>query len=210
MQNNFVLSTSTRREAEIVAFAMKLLGGTLSGPYVGFSDFAHFPSSVQFLIFNPYWGGRALVLGRQEILRLRKLLTALHGAPYNGKLETIIEKYRYAESADVPSINLRILELAVILEMLFLPTADRELAYRFQLRIAKWFKRHCGEDVVSTASKAKRIYKLRSDIAHSGTAKAGDADLEDVRLLARAALQKFVVDSSKFTDKYLDDLCLLS
>jgi hypothetical protein len=101
------------------------------------------------------------------------------------------------------------MELAVILEMLFLPTADRELSYRFQLRIAKWFNRHYRTDISSVAGTAKRIYKLRSDIAHSGAAKIGADDLADIRNLTRMALRKFVLDASSFTDRYLDELCLL-
>lgn len=208
-QNNFVLSVATRQEAVLVAFAMKLIAGTLSGPYVGFSDIKNPPFSIQFLNLSPYWGGDILVLGRKEISMLRTLLVALSSPSPGAKLETIIEKYRYAESKTVPSRSLRFLELAVILEMLFLPTADKELSYRFQLRIAKWFKRHHREDILDVAAKAKRIYKLRSDIAHSGTAKISDEDMSTVRDLTRMALRKFVLDRSIFTDTYLDELCLL-
>lgn len=205
---NFVLSVATREEAVNVAFAMKLLAGTLSGPYIGFSDFRQLPSTVQFLNISPYWGGSFISLGTRDISLLRTLLAALNAHPKGGKMETIIEKYRYAESADVPSQSLRFLELAVILEMLFLPTADRELAYRFQLRVAKWFNRHYGDDIEDIATTAKRIYKLRSDIAHSGTGKISDKDLIDARHITRMALRSFVLDASIFTDKYLDELCL--
>lgn len=207
-QTNFVLSVAARQEAVLVAFAMKLLAGTLSGPYVGFSDINKSPFSIQFLNHSPYWGGSFLVLGRKEVSMLRTLLAALNNAAIRGKLETIIEMYRYAESATVPSVSLRFLELAVILEMLFLPTQDRELSYRFQLRIAKWFRRHYRKDVMTVAAQAKRIYKLRSDIAHAGIAKVNDEDMNSVRGLARMALRKFVLDRSIFTDTYLDELCL--
>jgi len=192
-----------------VAFAMKLIAGTQSGPYIGFSDIKSLPFSIEFLNFSPYWGGTFLALGRNEISLLRKLLVAMKAGPSGGRIATIIEKYRYAESASVPSQSLRYMELAVILEMLFLPTADRELSYRFQLRIAKWFKRHYRDDIASVAGKAKRIYKLRSDIAHTGAAKISDEDLADIRHLVRMSLRKFVLDASSFTDKYLDELCLV-
>lgn len=210
-QTNFVLSVASKREAILVGFAMKLLSGTRSGPYFGFSDMKKSPFTVELLALCPYWGGNFLTLERKEISMLRRLLKALKSFTADEKLDTIIEKYRYAESATVPSVTLRFLELAVILEMLFLPKEASELSYRFQLRIAKWFGRHYREDVRAVATQAKRIYDIRSAIVHKGTPKAkiSDEDLGSIRRLARMSLHKFVLERSLFEDNYLEELCLL-
>lgn len=205
---NFALSVPDRSTAVLVAFAMKLLAGTRSGPYVGFSDIRTLPFSIVNLNICPYWGGSPLVLGLKEITVLKMLLLALSSSGQTGKLGTLIEKYRYAESAGPPSISLRFMELAVVLEMLFLPSQATELSYRFQLRVAKWFSRHFREDVGNVAAEAKRIYKLRSEIAHKGVAIVSEEAMASVRRLTRKALHKFVLNPSIFTDRYLDELCL--
>ncbi|MBI5556324.1 MAG: hypothetical protein HY885_01650 [Deltaproteobacteria bacterium] len=205
-QTNFVLATSTQDDAILVSFAIKLMTGTLSGPYIGFSEDQN---SIQFLHFRPYWGGHFLKLEQSEINCLRKLLAALLKFKEKAILTTIIELYRYAESADVSSRSLRFLQLAIILEMLFLPSQQAELSYRFQLRVAKWFNRFYKDDVRVIADKAKSIYDMRSKIAHHGQARISDNDMNCVRDFTRRALRKYVVDPSTFSDSYLNDLCLL-
>lgn len=202
---NFVLATSTREEAILVAFALKLLDGTLSGPFIGFSDDG---DSVQFLKHRPWWGKGFLKLENPEIRSLRKLLTALSVFTDKAKLETIIEIYRYAESADVPTASLRFLQLAMILEMLFLPGKASELNYRFQLRLAKWFHRFCKENPKTIATAAAKIYDIRSKIAHGGVAKVSDEDMNFIREITRRALRYFVIDPSKFSDSFFTSLCL--
>lgn len=202
---NFVLATSTREEAILVAFALKLMGGTLSGPFVGFSEGGN---SVQFLRFRPWWGKDFLKLESPEIKLLRKLVADLSAIPITPKLSTIMEIYRYAESADVPTASLRYLQLAIILEMLFLPQKASELGYRFQLRVAKWFHRFYKEDPKTIASIAATIYKIRSTVAHKGVAIVTDEDMNNVRDITRRALRYFVIDPSVFTDTFFDSLCL--
>lgn len=207
-QTNFLLSVSSRRQAILIGFAMKLLDGTRSGPFIGFSDMRTSQFTIQFLNLCPYWGGDFLSLGRAEIKILRTLVEQLERSHGDKRLDTVIEKFCYAESAGVPSTALRFLELSVVLEMLFLPKATSELSYRFQLRVAKWFSRHYHEDVRVVTDHAKRIYALRSKIAHTGTAEVTDEDMNTIRRIARMALRKFVLKSSLFDDKYLDELCL--
>ena len=100
---NFVLATSTQDEAIMVAFALKLMGSTLSGPFVGFSVDGN---STQFLRFRPWWGKGFLKLEGPEVKSLRKLLITTSAFRSKSKLEVIMEIYRYAESADVPSSSL--------------------------------------------------------------------------------------------------------
>lgn len=202
---NFVLATSTYEEATLVAFALKLLDGTLSGPFVGFSDDGN---SDQFLRFRPWWGKGFLKLERSEINLLRKLVAALSAFQKKPKLATIMEIYRYAESADVPTASFRYLQLAIILEMLFLPEQTSELKYRFQLRLAKWFHRFYKENPKTIASIATTIYKIRSTVAHQGVAKVTDEDMNNIRDITRRALRCFVFDPSKFTDTFFESLCL--
>lgn len=203
---NFVLATSTQDEAILVAFAMKLVAGSLSGPFVGFSEDGN---SVQSLHFRPWWGKHFLRLEKSEIHLLRKLLAALRVFPDKAKLTTIIELYRYAESADVPSSSQRFLQLAIILEMLFLPKKASELRYRFQLRVAKWFHWFYKDDPKAIAVQAATIYDIRSTIAHEGVARISDENMNSVRDFTRRALRQFVIDPSKFSDLFLNDLCLL-
>jgi hypothetical protein len=148
-------------------------------------------------------------LGRAEIKILRTLVEQLERSHGDKRLDMVIEKFCYAESAGVPSTALRFLELSVVLEMLFLPKkATSEISYRFQLRVAKWFSRHYREDVRVVADHAKRIYTLRSNIAHTGIAEVTNEDMNTIRWIARMALRKSVLKSSLFDDKYLDELCL--
>lgn len=204
--SNFVLATATQDQAILVAFAMKLLASSLSGPFVGFSADG---KSVQFLRFRPWWGKHFLKLEHAEICLLRKLLAALLHFPDKRKLTTIVELFRYAESADVPSPSQRFLQLAIILELLFLPKKTSELSYRFQLRVAKWFHRFYKDDLREVADQAANIYRIRSTIAHEGVGRVSDHDMSCVRDLTRRALQQFVVDPMIFSDSSLNDLCLL-
>lgn len=207
-QTNFLLTVSNREQAIIVGFAMKLIDGTKSGPFMGFSDMNTSAFSAYFLNWCPYWGGERLSLERAEIKVLKELIEKLEQSHQDKRLGTMIEKFGYAESEGLPSKSLRFLELSVILEMLFLPKKDSELSYRFRLRVAKWFNRHYGEDVKVMFDQAKRIYDLRSTIAHAGTAEVTDQDMNAIRDIARRALRKYVCDSSLFQDQYLDELCL--
>ncbi len=203
--SNFVLAASSREEAVRVAFALKLLAESFSGPYVGFSANGN---SIQYLVFRPWHGSQPLTLGRSETAQLRALLKAVSKFRDKARLETIIELYRYAESADVLPRSHRFLQLAIILEMLFLPKQKQELRYRFHLRMAKWFSHVFNDDIKTVATQSLRIYDLRSAIAHQGVAKISDAEMTNVKDYTRRALRRYLIDPTAFADAYLDDLCL--
>lgn len=208
-QTNFLLAVSSREQAIIVGFAMKLISGTKSGPFIGFSDKKTSGFSTHHLNCFPYWGGDLLNLERAEIKLLKVLVGKLEQSHQDKRLGVMIEKFRYAESYGLPSKSLRFLELSVILEMLFLPKKDPELSYRFRLRVAKWFSRHYGEDTRVMFDQAKKIYNIRSTIAHAGTAEVTDQDMNVIRDIARRALRKYICDRSLFQEQYLDELCLI-
>lgn len=201
---NFLLAVDNRKQAESVAFAMKLIAPTRSGPYFGFSADA---DQFHLLSNCPYSGKGILNIDPSAHRKLKEILRLLHAK--DKKLETIVEKFGFAVSNGRPT-RLRFFELATILEMLFLPTQSSELSYRFRLRIAKWFKRHCGADPLDYAAKAKRIYDLRCEIAHQGTAAISEEALDDVSQITRRAIMHYLRDRAVFDDGYLDRLCLLN
>ncbi|MCG8428813.1 MAG: HEPN domain-containing protein [Chromatiales bacterium] len=208
-QMNFILEVQKREEALLVGIAMKLLCGTKSGPYIGFSDIRLSSFSVHSLIHRPYWGEGYLYLGKKEIKQLKSLVRQLEGLQADKKLNTIIKKFWYSESYSGQATSIRFLEMSVILEMLFLPKAVSELSYRFQLRMAKWFNRHYRKNLKEVADDAKKIYRTRSKIAHSGTAKISRDELNNVRDYVRFAVRKYLTDPSIFKDDYLEELCLM-
>ena len=223
---NFLLVVKNTQQATNIAFAMKLLMDTKSGPYMYFCGLSPKAKTAPSLIemfqnrFNvnlffsngrilhcPYWGDNVLKLDNVHIEKLRKIVSMIDGNK-DKKLQTIIEKFLYAESYGPLSKHLRYLELAVILEMLFLPNKAQELRYRFRLRVAKWFHTHYKENLNNKNNEAVKIYDLRSKIAHSGTARISDVDLNTIRRTTRKAINKYIFDNTIFTDKYLDNLCL--
>ena len=205
-----VLITDTVESARLVGLYLKLLRGTSSGPYVGFSEPKAGDSPDTFHIaYCPYWGGEAMPLGRGELRSMRQLLGTTSNFSVHEKLGVMLSKFCYAESREPPSLAMRYFEFSVILEMLFLPKHEAELAYRFQLRFAKWFERHDHADVSAAASQAKKIYGFRSKIAHAGTAKELTLDdLNIVRGACRTAVRSFLMQPKFFQNDYLDQLCL--
>ncbi|WP_152609848.1 HEPN domain-containing protein [Geobacter sp. OR-1] len=208
--SNFILAVNERQNAELVGLAMKILGNTKTGPYVGFSgNPQQLPFAIHYLRHCPYWGGDTQRFDRAYIKRLKCLVARLEAAKFDERWPIIVEKFLYAESHGVPSDQLRYLELSVILEMLFLPNKSAELSYRFQLRVAKWFHKHYKYDLSNVSDQAKKIYSNRCKLAHSGKATIGKEDLDELRLLVRNVLIKYIFEDGIFKDKYLDDLCLI-
>lgn len=204
-----VLVTDTIDTAQTIGAAMKLANDTSSGPFVAFSEPRRGISpNVYYLGPCPYWGGSAIALRRTELSRIRRLVSAIKTRGKEQKLRTMLAKFMYAQSREAPSLVSRYFDLSVVLEMLFLPKQTNELAYRFQLRIAKWFEQHTGANVEEVASMAKDIYRRRSHIAHQGSADVTGSNLDTLRNICRDALRAYVLDASTFTDTYLDDLCL--
>jgi hypothetical protein len=117
------------------------------------------------------------------------------------------DKYLYATSFGLGNES-RFLEMAIILEMLLLPKNQQELSYRFSLRMANLAAAHLGENKQDAFTTAKHIYRIRSNLVHSGH----DKDVEGIfpRALdyARQLLRLYLDSRDTFMDEALDKLCL--
>ena len=102
----------------------------------------------------------------------------------------------------------RFIEIAIILEMLLLPESSTELSYRFRLRLAKLASKLFALNVNDVYRDAKKIYKTRSKLVHSGS----DSDIEDVSQMAfpltRELLLAYLRNKDTFTDASLEALCV--
>jgi hypothetical protein len=102
----------------------------------------------------------------------------------------------------------RFIEVAVILEMLLLPSRSAELSYRFSLRLAKLMSKHFGESIAEVFERGRSIYKTRSNLVHEGS----DRELEAVAPIAynyaRTLLAAYHDDKTLFLEANLDALCL--
>lgn len=110
---------------------------------------------------------------------------------------------------DDTSIEVRFLMVAISLENLFLCGEKNELAYKFSLRLSKLLNGQKKYDLGKIFYTARKIYDIRSDIAHSGMSKKLDKDIFiEAQNLSRESLNIYIKNKDYFSNNSLDNMCL--
>lgn len=201
--SNYVLVAPSSERAREFNFALKLAGNSCSALYIGYGPNGTF----HFLQPPCYFGQSALLVSQDEARSLAKLVEKIAQARGDKKLNIMRDIYVNASAIALRKES-RFLEIAVILEMLLLPSSSQELSYRFSLRLAKVMEELYGSLPAEVFERGRRIYKTRSRLVHSGK----DRDLDTIAPIAygyaRTLLAAYVADSTLFDDAKLDAICL--
>ncbi len=202
--SNYMLIAPSPERAKEFNFALKLVGPSASALYIGFKT----TTPARYFIGPPCFFGRlALPVEEREAAELVTLVQLIERARTDKKLQTMREIYMHALTRDRRKES-RFIELAIILEMLLLPSSSAELSYRFSLRLAKFMEKLRGESISDVFKLARRIYTTRSRLVHAGA----DNDLDDIAPVAydyvRILLAAYLHDRQQFQEERLDELCL--
>ncbi len=202
--SNYVLITPSLERAKEFNFALKLAGNSSSALYIGYKT----TSPGQYFLTPPcYFGKTALDVEEDNAKLLATLVGQIECARSDKKLQTMREIYIHALAMHRRKES-RFIEIAIVLEMLLLPSSSAELSYRFSLRLAKLLNKLTGEPTNDAFKLARRIYTTRSHLVHAGR----DRDLEDIGPVAynyvRILLAAYLNDRSIFQETHLDELCL--
>lgn len=202
--SNFVVQVPSPESAKWVNLSLKLVAPTSPSLYIGYSNDRKSGS-----VINPpgFYSKNALTITTDTVAELSGLLSAVISLGEDAKFRLMTEKFLYATSFGLGDGN-RFLELAIILEMLLLPKAGQELSYRFSLRMAHLITNHLGENIQNAFAVAKKIYKIRSDLVHSGQASEVRNVFPKTLEYTRQLLCLYLSNPQLFTEKALDDLCL--
>lgn len=202
--SNYVLVAPSLERAKEFNFALKLAGNSSSALYIGFKTTT--PAKC-FLTPPCFFGKSALIVKDEDVKSLAALVGQIECARGDKKLQTMREIYVHA-LANQRRKESRFIEIAIILEMLLLPSSSAELSYRFSLRLAKLLNKLTGEPTNDAFKLARRIYTTRSHLVHAGS----DRDLEEIGPVAynyvRILLAAYLNDRTLFQEARLDELCL--
>lgn len=202
--SNYMLVAPSPERAKEFNFALKLVGASASSLHIGFKT----TTPARYFLGTPcYFGRLALPVGEREVTELVTLVRLIEHARTDKKFQTMCEVYMHALTRDRRKES-RFIELAIILEMLLLPSSSAELSYRFSLRLAKFMGKLSREPISNVFKFARRIYTTRSRLVHAGT----DNDLDDIAPVAydyvRILLAAYLGDRQQFQEEHLDELCL--
>jgi len=202
--SNFILTAPSLERAKEFNFALKLAGNSSSALYIGFKT----TTPAQYFLNPPcFFGKCTLVFNEEHVNALATLIGRIERARGDKKLQTMHEIYIHALGMERRKES-RFIEIAIILEMLLLPSQSAELSYRFSLRLAKLMNKLTGESANDVFKLAKRIYTTRSHLVHAGY----DEKLDEVWPVAhnyvRILLAEYLNDKTIFEESRLDELCL--
>lgn len=204
LSSNYILIVSSPEHAKEFNFALKLAGNSCSALYIGYKT----DTPGTYHIYPPsYFQGDALSVEENDIEKISNIVKQIVLARCDKKLKTMKEIYMNALSMGRRKES-RFIEIAIILEMLLLPSQSAELAYRFSLRLSKLLSRLTGESIDEAFIHAKSIYNTRSKLVHSGKDNKLDIISPTAYDYVRILLCSYLEDKEQFTDVALDQLCL--
>ena len=212
--SNYVLETlDNKKIPEYINLLVKLLFPGSSGICVGFND--ETPSI--YFYQNPYWkSGQIANIKSVDIGVMTKQFEKLSEVENDKKMKLVFEYYLNALSGEKIPDEIRFLNLMTILEILYLEDGKQgELSYRLALRIAKMFELQYSENPSEIYNDFKNntcgLYKIRSDIIHSGQSNyfsKNKAKLFNLIEYVRKSILLYLDEKSLFSLDNLDNLVL--
>ena len=200
--SNYILISSSRERAAIFNLALKLAGDSNSFISKGFSK-----NSAHFINPECNLGKKPLKLNASLIKLIKDDLNVIPDMATDSRFAVMSEIFLNSLSDKIRR-STRLLELAIVLEMLLLPKQTTELSYRFSLRFAIIVNKFFSNNRDESFAIAKRIYKMRSQIAHQGSSNLIDECESVVLEYTRKLLRTYIHTPNIFTDKEFDNLVL--
>jgi len=204
MCSQFILEAKDTKCVNWFQQALKLYRSGKTGAFYGVNPKA---LSFHFLHPIPYYGKGVYRLEESDLRKIKALYGTIKSAR-SKRYDLIMEKFLFALSGLSIKSHHRFLELATILEMLYVPKRETELSFRFSLRACKVLSKYLSMDGEKTYKDMRVIYNIRSGIAHSGFHKDTTKYLDRLIDYTRKSIVLFLKDSSIFEDKKLDELCV--
>lgn len=201
--SNYVLRTTSTEKASEFNLALKLFDNSCSSLYIGFTS----NGSMHFQTPPCYFGQSALVVTQKNYTDLAKIMREAAAGRADEKLQTMVDIYTHAMSLGLRKES-RFVEIAVVMEMLLLPSHSAELAYRFSLRLAKIMGKLLRQPPADGFEHGKSIYKTRSHLVHNGKDKKLEVIAPIAYNYARILLTAYLDDRTLFEEERLDALCL--
>lgn len=201
--SNYMLRASSVERAREFNLALKLCGQSTSSLYIGYSQ----DGAAHFISPPCYFGTSALVLTDTLAKAISELQGQIARLGEDRKVAVLCEKYTYAICSGIKAES-RFIELAIVLEMMLLPQSSQELSYRFSLRLAKLMSKLFQVKIEDGYDNAKRIYRTRSNLVHSGVDKELNQILPIALDYTRRLMCAYLENKDLFSEASLDRLCL--
>ena len=204
MSSQFILEAKDVECVNWFQQALKLYKDGKTGVFYGVNLRTR---EIHFLHPIPFYGSGVYSLEEKDIPKIKELYEAIKNTK-SKRYDLIAEKFLFALSGLHIKNDHRFLELATILEMLYIPRAKTELSFRFSLRACKALSKYQSMDEEKTYEDMRKIYDIRSGISHSGFHRDTAKYLNKLIDYTRKSIVLFLKDHSIFEDKRLDKLCI--
>ncbi len=187
--------------------AIRLLGKSafyidnkITDRYSGFAKFLCGRSSSSFHPNTLF--GEKFRLEKKQLSFLKKIWNDLKsGEDKRGKLSL----NRLSDSIERRSTIDKVLDCFIGLESLYLPKENSELSFRLCLRISKMMETE-GEKQQELFSYTRKMYKVRSKLAHGEKTSVSNEDIVKLEKLLRDSIELYYNDKEKFSDGSLDNI----
>ena len=204
MSSQFILEAKEIKCVNWFQQALKLYKSGKTGVFYGINSKTR---NIHFLHPIPFYGKKVYSLEQGDLPKIKALYETIKKTK-SKRYDLIMEKFLFALSGLSIRSHHRFLELATILEMLYVPRSGTELSFRFSLRACKALSKYLSMDEEETYNDMRDIYKIRSGISHSGFHRYTAKYLNRLIDYTRKSIVLFLKDPSIFEDKRLDELCI--
>lgn len=147
--------------------------------------------------------GEKCVLNHDDIKDLKEFWSFLEKEKNNKVLEIALDRLSYA--TERRTIADRMLDNFIGLESLYLPDGNQELTFRLSLRVAMMTE-DTRDKAQDTFLLLKKMYDVRSKIAHGKKIKIEQGELDSLEELLRNSIKLFMQDKSKFNEDGLNTI----
>ncbi len=192
-------------EALKINIALKLFKLTSSGIFIWFNSGKHSEGRNDEYL-NPFNGPFGyLTLGTSDGNGLRRIYEKIDLSDNHLSLITFLF-LRSLQGGD-EHYDIRFLQLATILEMLFAKDSPDNLTYKLSIRSSKLLGQKFKEDGYLLFNKIKNIYKMRSKIVHAADYNKFDINMFcELAEIIRKCLNIYLENKDSFEPEELDKL----
>lgn len=131
------------------------------------------------------------------LLKVKKLLAIITKDSLPKKTKTL--SFFFDTALQAPNLDIAGAFFITLLESLFVPDKDSEIAYRFSMRITKM-----RNSDLNYRKRIKQMYAYRSQVFHGNNGKFNTDDVKFVEEEAAWALEKYIANPSVFDSTVLD------
>ena len=202
--SQFILEAKNVQKVEYFQQALKLHKSGKTGISFGIHPKS---KSLRFFYPVPFYGKEVYSLEEEDLPKIKELYSCIKKT-IDKKFDLIIEKFLFGLSGEGIRDEHRFLELVSILEILYLLGEWGEKTFKFSLRAAKVLSKYLSLDSEEVFDKMNKIYKVRSELSHSGSHKDTKKYLNELINYTRQSIKLFLQENRLFTKGELDNLCI--